>query len=858
MATLIQTNFTAGEVSPLVGGRVDVARYQNGCATLRNMIVLPQGGATRRPGTRLVAQPKYQDREHRLVRFVFGDNQAFVIELGDLYARFYTNDGQVLSGGLPYEIATPWPEAALAGLSWSQSGDTLYATHPLYQPYEIRRIANTNWTVAQFFNEDGPYLGVPKPPRAVATPSAGGTAVTLTFSGTAGINAGAGFGAGDIGRRIRVRQRTWRLSMTSVAAGGAGYQLNEQVILAGGMPVIDSDDITELRAKIAVTEHTAGAVSAVAIVSYGSYLTAPGSPAAQLETSGNGAGLSVAVTFAQDGPPRWTWGTITAVNSTVSVNVTFAQAILSTAPLDTWRLGAWSAATQFPAVSAIFQQRLYFGGADGTAWGSEIGDYPSFAPTLLNGQVIDDSAVTFTLDDTEVNTVAWLSPAGAAQIPQLGIGTAGAEHVLSGQGGGAVTPTTPQAYPETRFGAKPGVKALRIGKSVLFAGKDGRRLYEWSYAFQSAGYVGDPIEILAEHLLLPGLAQLEYAQQPYSVVWSRLDDGGLAGLTYLREQQVTGWHSHRLGGTFYGAAPRVTSHAAIPAPDRSYDELWLSVLRRVNGADVRTIEVMTRPFRDVPLDEAVFADGAISSALNKPATFCGIGGTVPPEPGDMVTVSFGAAVALPSDPTYGPYLRVNGGLFRVTGYSSATLVTALCYRAPTSLAPAPSGEWSYTWPQDEFTGLDIWEGEEVAILGDGAVYPRQVVSGGKVVLPYPASYVTVGLPYDSELETLSLETPAGDGTSQGRTARFDHLYLRLFETVGGDYGPEKGITDRLRARSTGDVLGAPPPLFTGDERLVMPGGHNAEHRVYIRQSDPLPLTVLAIVARGRTYERSGA
>jgi hypothetical protein len=180
----------------------------------------------------------------------------------------------------------------------------------------------------------------------------------------------------------------------------------------------------------------------------------------------------------------------------------------------------------------------------------------------------------------------------------------------------------------------------------------------------------------------------------------------------------------------------------------------------------------------------------------------------------------------------------------------------LCYRAPDSIAPAASGEWSYTVPATVFSGLDALEGEEVAILGDGAVYPRQTVSGGKITLPYPASYVTAGLPYDSELETLSLEIPAGDGTSQGRTARLDHLYLRLFETLGGEYGPERDITDILRPRSTDDPLGAPPPLFTGDVRLTFPGGHNAEHRVHIRQSDPLPMTVLAIVAKGRTYERS--
>jgi hypothetical protein len=857
MSTTIQTNFTAGEVSPLLHGRVDIARYQNGCARLRNMIVLPQGGATRRTGTVLVAQPKYQDRPCRLVRFLFGDNQAFIIELGQLYARFYTNEGQILNGPVPYEIATPWGLSHLETLSFAQSGDVLYIMHPSLVQHELRRITNTNWQLVPFAYEDGPYLPVPKSPRATATPSAPSAITTLTFSSTDGINGGAGFGVNDWGRHIRLRQRTWRLSsVPGVVTAGSGYQLSEQVTLSGGTPVTEPDGITARPAKVAITEHTGGAVSAVAIIDGGSYYGPPSSPAAQAETTGNGIGLEVAAVFTQDGPARWTWGIITAINGPTSVDVNMQESFLSTDPIDTWRLGSWSPGTQYPTAAAFFQQRLYFGGADGTAWGSEIGDYSSFSPTLPNGQVTDGNAITFTLDDTEVNTVAWLSPAGAAQIPQLGIGTAGAEHVLSSSDGGAVTPTTPQAYPETRYGAKPAVKALRIGKAVLFVGKDGRRLYEWTYLFQSGGYIAAPAEILSEHLTLPGIAQIDYAQQPYSIVWSRMEDGSLAGMTYLREQEISGWHGHTLGGSWYGAAPIVESHAVIPAPDRSHDQLWLAVKRRINGATVRTIERVSRPFRDLALEDAVFMDCAISSALTRPATTCSLSTTAIPEPGDAVGVAFGGGVASPSDATVGTYLRVNGGLFRTVGYDSATSITALCYRSPSSLAPAAPGAWSYTQPATVFTGLDILEGEEVAILGDGAVYPRQIVTGGQITLPYPASYVTVGLPYDSELETLPLEIPAGDGTSQGRTARLDHLYLRLFETLGGEYGPQREITDILRPRSTDDPLGAPPPLFTGDVRLTFPGGHNAEHKVYIRQADPLPLTVLAIVAKGRTFERS--
>lgn len=857
MTTVIQTNFTAGELSPLMAGRTDLARYQNGCRRLFNMIVLPQGGATRRSGSILVATPKLADRTCRLVRFVFGDNQAFVIELGDQYARFFTNNGQLLSGGVPYEIATPWFVEHLDLLSFTQSGDVLYVANPYYPPVELRRVANTDWRLRAFPVEDGPYLATPKAPRATLTPGSAATDVVLTASDTLGINNDAGFFDTDVGRHIRLRERTWRLtSVSAISSGGTDYQLNEQVTLAGGTPIIDTDGITENPAKVSVTEHTAGVVSKVAIIDYGSYMAAPASPATQDESTGSGSGLELDVTFTQDGAVRWIWGTITAVYSTVSVAVTLNEALISTDPIKMWRLGAWSKTTQYPTAASPYQQRFYFGGADGTAWGSEVGDYPSFSPTDPNGQVTDSNAVTFTLDDTEVNTVAWLTPAGAAQVPQLGIGTAGAEHVLSSSDGGAITATTPQAYLETRYGAKPAGKALRIGKAVLFIGRDGTQLFEWTYLFQAGGYIGDPVELLSEHLTRPGITQIEYQQQPYSIVWSTLDDGGLAGMTYRREQEIRGWHSHRLGGTWYGAAPIVESHAVIPAPDRSYDQVWLLVRRRVNGATVRTIERISRPFRALPLEGAIFVDGAIISALTQPATDCAIlNQATPPAVGTIVQFQFGSAVAVPSDADAGTYLRFNGGVFRCTAVASGTQVSARCYQMPKSVEPALSGGWSWTVPHTVFSGLDTWEGEEVAILGDGAVYPRQHVVNGTITLPYPASLVIAGLPFASELETLPLELPQPDGTSQNRTGRLDHLYLRLHETVGGEYGPQGQITDKLRPRSTADPMGQAPPMFSGDERLVFPGGQNAEHRVFVRQSDPLPLTVLAIVAKGRIGER---
>ena len=63
------TNFTAGQLSKRMKGRVDYAKYFNGCDELLNMVVMPQGGATRRPGTLYEANVYDQTNKPRLRRF---------------------------------------------------------------------------------------------------------------------------------------------------------------------------------------------------------------------------------------------------------------------------------------------------------------------------------------------------------------------------------------------------------------------------------------------------------------------------------------------------------------------------------------------------------------------------------------------------------------------------------------------------------------------------------------------------------------------------------------------------------------------------------------------------------------------
>lgn len=92
----IKTNFTAGELSPRLMGRVDLSRYFNGCRTLENFIVMPHGGIIARPGSRHVCEVKDSSKPTKLISFEFSETESYILEFGDQYIRFFSNNGQVV------------------------------------------------------------------------------------------------------------------------------------------------------------------------------------------------------------------------------------------------------------------------------------------------------------------------------------------------------------------------------------------------------------------------------------------------------------------------------------------------------------------------------------------------------------------------------------------------------------------------------------------------------------------------------------------------------------------------------------------------------------------------------------------
>jgi len=147
------------------------------------------------------------------------------------------------------------------------------------------------------------------------------------------------------------------------------------------------------------------------------------------------------------------------------------------------------------------------------------------------------------------------------------------------------------------------------------------------------------------------------------------------------------------------------------------------------------------------------------------------------------------------------------------------------------------------------------EGETVSVLANGATHPDATVSSGGIALTFAATSAAVGYGFSSSMQTMRLESGSVDGTSQGKPKRIHGLTIRLYETVGIEIGNDEGEIDRIPFRDSSMAMDTAIPLFTGDKDIEFPGGYVDDDRLYVRQNQPLPMTVLALFPRMNTFDK---
>lgn len=165
-----QNVLNGGEISPLLRGRVDQPRYSTGAREMRNFVPMPQGGVTRRPGTRYLGTALGDDG--RLVPFVFSATQGRMLEFGDRIMRVWLPDGRVVADeeGSPKIFESPFAAVDLRAVRYAQSADVIYFAHPGYAPRKLARHADDDWRWSELTFM--PAIATPKKPTlsTVGTP----------------------------------------------------------------------------------------------------------------------------------------------------------------------------------------------------------------------------------------------------------------------------------------------------------------------------------------------------------------------------------------------------------------------------------------------------------------------------------------------------------------------------------------------------------------------------------------------------------------------------------------------------------------------------------------------------------------
>lgn len=559
----------------------------------------------------------------------------------------------------------------------------------------------------------------------------------------------------------------------------------------------------------------------------------------------------------EDAAGNWTYLTITAHTSTTVVTATIdgPDASATTATV-TWRLGIWSATTGYPATSTFHQNRLSFAGATDTPQRvdlSKTGDFENFAPTEPDGTVVADNGISTTLSADTVNAIRWMTDDEKGLV----IGTVGGEWVLRpNDNGGALTPDNVQATRSSAFGSA-NIRPARVGRAIVFLQKSLKKIRELAYVFEDDGFRAPDMTLIAEHITQSGVVQMAYQSEPQSIVWMCLTDGTLVGMTYDREQKVFGFHRHTLGGhsdQYDANAAKVESVAVIPNAEGTADELYMVVNRYINGGTKRYIEYM-KPFWDDAnnQEDAFFVDSGLT--LDTPTTITGI---TKANPG-VVT-----ATAHPFS---------DGDIIRITGVQGMTEVNGKVYKVANSAAntfelntrtDANVNTSAFTTYEiggevrervTSITGLTHLEGETVTVLGEGAPIGTATVSSGAITVS-ETSKAQVGLNYNSDIYTLRYNAGARDGTAQGKLQRIHRLIIRFYQSLGGKVGLDASNLNPLIFREGGDPMDTAPPLFDGDVEIEWDDAYSTETLIFIRQDQPLPMTVSAIMAQLVTQDRA--
>jgi hypothetical protein len=603
-----QHSFSGGEWSPIMFGRQDLEKYKSALATCLNARPLSQGPWTRREATTFINQARHHDKKCRLFRFEFSLTQSYIIEMGEFYFRFYTDDAVVTN--------TPQSVTSIT----------------LGNPTTVNKVAHgyTNGLRIVF----SALVGVGElQSREFVVANAVANSFTINTSAGAAIDstAFAAFVSGTMASIVETAHGFVESQLDAIRytqANDVAYFMHPATTPFGLLRAtatswqilsLPAQDGPYLTINTTTTTLTPGAATGI------TSLTASSTTGINNNTGFQSTDVGRAVRVKEGSV--WGWALITAFTNSTLVTINIQTTFTNVNAKTTWRLGLWSTTTGFPTVANFHEDRLWFSGVstapsrlDATKTGGYGPATLEFSPSAVDGTVANDNAISYVLNSSSQNRVLWLE----SDDKGLLVGTARSEWVVRASvQGEAITPVNVTSRPSTNRGSAD-IPAVRAGSTIVFVQHGGRKLRELAWVFEKDAFRAPDMTLLSEHITNPGVIRIAYQDQPQETVWAARSDGVLIGFTYERDQNVTAWHRHELGGfsdAGHTAVPVVEDMNVAVSADGTREELWMVIRRYINGGTVRYIERFSKPWAKGDLKEdALFLDCGKTIVNGSPTT----------------------------------------------------------------------------------------------------------------------------------------------------------------------------------------------------------------------------------------------
>ena len=531
----VQTNFSSGEIGPLMNMRIDTGAYNNGAKKLRNVGLLNQGGVARRAGTVYKAT---LGARSRLVPFRFAFDEQYVFAFSNTTLKIYDPSGTLLQT----ITGCPWVTANIFELTYSQIADVMIITHNDFAIQKITRTGASTFTRTDFaFTLSNNNAVSYQPFFKFATQT-----ITLSSSaatGTATITSSAAFfTSAYVGTRVRwfetdilITAYTNSTTVTGTIYGTLEYTLD-----------IDAFRTTDGSTTVEVTHVNHGFANS-ASVTFSKCNAVGGITAAQL----NGTRT---ITVINDN--MYTFVAGGGASSSVDGGGPHITISGNNLPTRNWQEQSFSSIRGYPAAVTFHEGRLWFGGSSSqpdALWASVIYQFFNFAI----GEGLDSDSIQITVGSSDISSIRHL-----VSNRNLQIFTATAELFVPRINDTTITPNNITVSRQTPYGTSQ-VPPTPFDGATLFVQASGKSVREFTYSSAEEAYASPALSILSEHLIIsPQDITVNYGTTKRGEQYLLLvnSDGTIAQFTSSRAEKIAGW---TLWSTEGGGSPKFDSVCTI-------------------------------------------------------------------------------------------------------------------------------------------------------------------------------------------------------------------------------------------------------------------------------------------------------